>query len=183
MAATNKDLKKAIKEGSFREDLYYRICVFPLTIPPLRERKSDVPLLANYFLERALVAFGKREANCAISSDAMALLMEYDWPGNVRELENAIQYALLKCKGRLIEPVHLPQQLLARKGSRVLKVPHPPKEMTPLSSNRRGRRPKPLTVEMVKEALRATSGNRKRAAQILGISRATLYRFLDKYKL
>ncbi len=183
VAATNKDLEKAVREGSFREDLYYRICVFPLTVPPLRERKSDIPLLANHFLERALAAFGKREAHCAIGSDAMALLIDYDWPGNVRELENAIQYALLKCKGRLIEPVHLPQQVLIKRGSRDIRVPARSSGLVTQSYKRRGRRPKPLTIDMVKDALRAANDNRKRAAQILGVSRATLYRFLDKHDI
>ncbi len=181
LAATNKDLKKEVQKGTFREDLYYRICVFPITVPPLRERKSDIPLLANHFLENATASYGRKRPECAISSDAMALLISYDWPGNVRELENAIQYALLKCKGRLIEPSHLPENISHDVQKRIITLPLSVSARKTLASKKKGRRPKPITVEMVKNALKATDNNRKKASEILGISRATLYRFMERH--
>ena len=184
VAATNKDLEQAVKKGEFREDLYYRICVFPVHVPSLRERKSDIPLLANHFLEKGLAAYGRRGPDCAIGSDAMAMLMAYNWPGNVRELENAIQYALLKCKGRLIEPCHLPRQLIHEQEGRSIAVVAPPGPAPPADRpKKRGRKPKPLTVDTVKDALVAAGQNKKRAAEMLGISRATLYRFLGRNSL
>ncbi|OCC14593.1 response regulator [Dissulfuribacter thermophilus] len=171
IAATNKDLKEAVRKGEFREDLYYRICVLPITIPPLRERKEDIPLLAIHFLKDALKTTGKRPEDMVISPEAMAILRDYDWPGNVRELQNAIQYALVRCKTRVIAPEHLPASILKSK-SRVIEIDRTPRT--------RGRRPLNLSPEAVKEALIKTGGNKKQAASLLGISRASLYRYLQK---
>ena len=93
ICATNKDLEKAVKDGTFREDLYYRLNVFTIVLPPLRERKSDIPLLADYFVKKYAAAMGKQIDS--ISPEAMDVLVRYDWPGNVRELENAIERAMV----------------------------------------------------------------------------------------
>jgi len=109
VAATNKDLTELIKKGLFREDLYYRINVVTLTLPPLRERREDIPLLVNHFLERFNRLSGKEMAG--VSQEVLSILMAYDFPGNVRELENIIEHATVLCQGGLIEGQHLPDYL------------------------------------------------------------------------
>ena len=115
IAATNKDLEKAITDGSFREDLYYRLNVFTIFVPPLRERKPDVMALADYFLEK----FTKehRKSIRRISTPAIDMLMSYHWPGNVRELENAIERAVLICDGTVVHAHHLPPTLQTAESS------------------------------------------------------------------
>jgi sigma-54 dependent transcriptional regulator, acetoin dehydrogenase operon transcriptional activator AcoR len=161
ISATNKDLKKEIQRGTFREDLFYRLNVIPILIPPLRERKNDVPLLAEHFIHKAVD--GSRQPAPRISSEAMAALMEYAWPGNVRELQNAMHFAIVKCNHGTIQPDHLPLEL---------------REFKALPS-RRGPAKK-LEVDAVREALIKSGGNRARAARLLGVGRATLYRFLGE---
>jgi transcriptional regulator with GAF, ATPase, and Fis domain len=109
ISAANRDLKNEVKRGNFRDDLYYRINVVPIYMPPLRERKNDIPLLIDHFFSR-IVTDGSRDYP-EISDDAVSLLMDYHWPGNVRELENAIQFAIVKCRGRMILPKDLPIEL------------------------------------------------------------------------
>src|SRR6187455_459247 len=111
IAATNRNLRDMITEGTFREDLFYRLNVIHLIVPPLRERREDVPELANHFLAR----FAKPEVSSAraISTDAMAMLSAYRWPGNVRELQNVIERALVKCRTEIIEPADLPPEVRA----------------------------------------------------------------------
>lgn len=164
ISATNKSLEKEIAAGRFRDDLYYRLCVVPITMPPLREMASDIPLLVDYFLERAANESGHESAS--LSSEALAMLMDYKWPGNVRELQNALQFALVKCHGQVIEPEHLP-----------LTIQHPDKTIPS-----RRRRKRKLEPKAVADALRQTQGNRLKAAKLLGVSRATLYRFLVEEK-
>ncbi|RME27094.1 MAG: sigma-54-dependent Fis family transcriptional regulator, partial [Deltaproteobacteria bacterium] len=159
VAATNRNLKQLVKEGKFREDLYYRLAVVTIELPPLRERRSDIPLLAEYLLERECAELGCSSAG--ISPDAMAALMDHDWPGNVRELQNALRHALvLSGRGRL-EARHLPEAIVST------------------GLGRRGR-PRKLTREHVMQALEKAKNNRKRAAEILGVSRSTLYRYLEQ---
>ncbi len=155
VAATNTDLKKAIKEGKFREDLYFRISVFPIRIPPLRERKEDIPPLVNYYFKR----FGHKEG---ISSDALSELMSYTWPGNVRELVNVLQRAIVLSGGKKVEKEHI--VLDAEENERLV----------PIEEAER---------EMIKKALERTGGNKKEAAKLLGISRKMLYTRLKKYGL
>lgn len=162
ISAANRDLKREIKRGNFREDLYYRINVVPIYIPPLRERKNDIPLLIDHFLGR-IVTDGRRDYP-NISDDAVSLLMDYHWPGNVRELENAIQFAIVKCRGRMILPKDLPMELRDSKGP----------------VYKRGSSKK-LDVDTVKDAFVKTGGNKAKAARLLGVGRATLYRFLADY--
>ena len=162
ISAANRDLKREVKRGNFREDLYYRINVVPIYLPPLRDRKNDIPLLIDHFFSR-IVTDGRQDYP-EISDDAVSPLMDYHWPGNVRELENAIQFAIVKCRGRMILPKDLPMELRDSKGP----------------VYKRGSSKK-LDVNTVKEAFVKTGGNKAKAARLLGVGRATLYRFLADY--
>ncbi len=164
ISATHRDLPTEMASGKFREDLFYRLSVVPLLLPPLRERRTDIPLLANHFLK--LMASGK---TVSFSPEAMNSILDYDWPGNVRELQNWIQFALIKCKNGLIQREHLPPIAQNRIGWR-----QPP--MTVVESEGQGRQR--LTARAVQEAIQKTGGNKVVAAKMLGVSRATLYRFL-----
>ncbi len=162
ISATNKDLKEEVRRGRFREDLYYRLSVIPIFIPPLRERKTDIPLLANHFMQEAAMKHG--QSPFRIAKEALSLLMDYPWPGNVRELQNAIQFAFVKSNGRLLTVDDLPMEIkgqlerLPRKG--------------PVRK---------LEAQTVKAALKKAGGNKSRAARLLGVGRATLYRFLNAH--
>ena len=159
ISAANRDLKREVERKNFREDLYYRLNVVPVELPPLRERKNDIPLLAEEFLRQASKQ-GQKTAG--LSKKALSIMMDYLWPGNVRELQNALHYALVKCKGRLIRPEDLPMELKSGR------------------STRRGPTRK-LNREMVRAALDRTGGNKAKAARHLGVGRATLYRFLQEF--
>ncbi len=159
ISATNKDLKKEVKKGRFREDLFYRLNVIPIHIPPIRERKSDIPLLVDHFLSKAPLIKGQRPVRMA--QEALNLLMDYTWPGNVRELQNAVQFAIVRCQGKVIKPEDLPLEL---KGAIFEKPKRGPVRK--------------LETERVRAALKKTGGNKARAAKVLGVGRATLYRFL-----
>lgn len=166
ISATNKDLKEAVAHGAFREDLYYRLNVVNIHLPPLKERREDIPLLADHFLSR-LALKNRKEIN-GFSVDAMEFLMSYEWPGNVRELENAIERAVILAKGSVIELADLPEQQGA-KGS-------PP----PSSA---GKTLKEVEREHIAGVLRKTGGNYSQAARILGITRTTLYNKTREYNL
>lgn len=168
VSATHKDLRKEIAEGRFREDLFYRLCVVPLHLPALRERRNDIPLLARHFLKRALKE--ENRAEVILSPETIDLFMTYEWPGNVRELQNVIRYILVRCREDFAKPHHLPPNIL-QECARIVKVTSPQK--------RRGL----LSMDAVQKALDETNGNRAKAARQLGVSRATLYRFLDKHPL
>lgn len=168
ISATHKNLRKEIVEKRFREDLFYRLCVVPLHLPALRERKNDIPLLARHFLKRLLAE--ENRAEVILSPDTIDLFMTYEWPGNVRELQNVIRYLLIRCREDFVKPHHLPPNIL-QECARIVKVASPQKQ--------RGL----LRMDAVKKALDKTNGNRARAARQLGVSRATLYRFLDKHPL
>lgn len=169
VSATNKDLSKEIAAGRFREDLFYRLSVVPLRLPPLRERKSDIPLLVENFLERMSVSMKKEKIS--ISADAMDVMLSYDWPGNIRELQNWLQFALIKCHGSVIKAAHLPpaRHSIAVSHNNFIK----PDSVIPKKRNK-------LDTESVRQALLKEDGNRVAAARRLGVSRATLYRFLEK---
>jgi transcriptional regulator with PAS, ATPase and Fis domain len=160
ISAANRDLKKEVEKKNFREDLFYRLNVVPIELPPLRERKNDIPLLAQEFLRQASE---QGQKTVGISKKALAIMIDYPWPGNVRELQNTIHYSLFKCKGKMIRPDDLPLEL---------------KE----SRSRRGPSRK-LKAEMVREALELTGGNKAKAARHLGVGRATLYRFLEEFPM
>jgi DNA-binding NtrC family response regulator len=169
VTATNRDLATSVEERTFREDLYYRLDIFPIAMPPLRERKEDIPLLAGAFLRRFSGELGKRIEN--VSPGCLGLLESYAWPGNVRELKNVIQRAVLLCEGDELVPESLPE--------RVQRGPLPAQRV-PFSFE------KPLHElerEAIVHALSTTQNNRKKAAQLLGITRRSLYGKLTKYKI
>jgi transcriptional regulator with PAS, ATPase and Fis domain len=166
ISATNKDLKKEVRKDNFREDLFYRLNVIPIHIPPLRERKNDIPLLVDHFLGQ--VAERNNQAKPAVSEDALSVMMDYAWPGNVRELQNAVQFALVKCDNKIITPNDLPMELRDLRSS-----------LDSIPASRSGRARK-LDPQAVRAALVKTGGNKARAARELEVGRATLYRFLDE---
>jgi two-component system response regulator HydG len=164
IAATNRDLEQEVEGGRFRSDLFYRLNVIAIHLPPLRERRDDIPLLVDAFLHR-----GPGEAK-TVSQDGMRALCEYHWPGNVRELENALERAALVTRGDVIEPSAFPERVLHRAPEslvreRVHDVP---------------------TLEIVERAyikwvLDTNGGNKSRAAEVLGIDPSTLHRKLQKF--
>lgn len=174
IAATNRNLTEAVADGSFREDLFYRLETFALQIPPLRERGDDIQRLAGFFLAR----FNARQQRSVkgFSDEAQALLQQYSFPGNVRELQNAVERAATFCDGGLIEVQHLPQRILEQAGP-VLE-PVTSDEVLPEDADTL---PSLETVQRqhIHRVLTATGGNKRRAADILGITRRTLYRWLE----
>jgi Nif-specific regulatory protein len=153
IAATNKDLEKAIAAETFREDLYYRLNVFTIFVPPLRERKPDVMLLADYFLEKYSTEHGKNIKR--ISTPAIDMLMSYHWPGNVRELENTIERAVLVCDGNVVHGHHLPPTLQTAEASgTVMSV-----SLTEAVEA--------YEKDLIQDALKTTRGNRSKAAKLL----------------
>jgi len=164
ISATNKDMKQAIANSQFREDLYYRLNVVPIELPPLRERKEDIPLLAQHFLKKFAVENQKEIID--FSPEATDFLLKYKWPGNVRELENAIERAVILAKSPYIEATDLAQENLPMTHS------VPP-----------GGSLKEVERERILSVLNETGGNRSETARILGVSRATLYNKIKEYEL
>jgi two-component system response regulator HydG len=167
VAATNRDLEEEITRGAFRSDLYYRLNVIQLHMPPLRERREDIPLLAKHFLRRA---GGEEPDALTLTDEAMAVLCDYDWPGNVRELENALERAVVVSPTPEISPDAVPD--------RVRETPTPRLAAVDLPAN--------PTMEVVERAyilwvLQTEGGNKTRAAEVLGIDPSTLYRKLNRY--
>ena len=173
ISATNKDLAEEISEGRFREDLFYRLSVVPVNLPPLRERITDIPLIVEHFLVRMRKELGRPDIK--VTPDAMDVIMSYEWPGNIRELQNWIQFALIKCRGSEILPAHLPPAQNAVHFERL--------SLSGAGIRGARRRRKKLDADTVKQMLLATGGNKLEAARKLGVSRATLYRFLDQMSL
>ena len=170
ITATNRDLRQAVVKGTFREDLYFRIAVVHLAIPPLRERRKDIPLLVSHFL-REFMASGHRQDIRGLTSRAMNALMNYAWPGNVRQLKNWIEQALVLADGDLIDLEHFPS--LTREAFDVMQGPVP---IAPL-----GLRLEELERWYVLETLRRADGNRTKAARQLGISLRGLQYKLRRY--
>jgi DNA-binding NtrC family response regulator len=170
IAATNRDLDEEIRRGSFRSDLFYRLNVIPLVLPPLRDRRDDVPLLAEFFLRRFAESRGRTPPR--LTAEALTALQEYDWPGNVRELENALERAVVLSDGSDITPESLPERITRRTAR-------------PLVSDRLPPNP---SLEIIERAyihwvLQNEAGNRTRTAEVLGIDPSTLYRKLVRYGL
>jgi two-component system response regulator HydG len=167
IAATNRDLETAVRSGAFRQDLYFRLNVVQIKLPPLRERKSDIPVLVSTFLEK----FSESKAHVrTISEDAMRRLMAYDWPGNVRELENAVERAVALGSGPILHVGDLPSNLQYAQPER---FPEQQGELVPLEE---------LERRAIFNALRETSGDKLAAARMLGIGKTTLYRKLKQYE-
>jgi transcriptional regulator with GAF, ATPase, and Fis domain len=169
LAATNRDLKTAVTEGRFREDLYYRLAVFDISLPPLRERLDDLPLLVDAFLDELGSTIGRPAAG--ISAKARALLAAYPWPGNVRELRNAIERAVILCDGGEIAVEHLPLGIVSGAAT-VEKSPAPRASRGTLDATER---------EMIMDALTRAGHNKSKAARLLGLTRAQLRSRLEKH--
>jgi DNA-binding NtrC family response regulator len=164
VTATNRNLKKEIEAGRFRDDLFYRLNVFPIHVPPLRDRRRDIPALADHFAVRACVELGVEART--ISSLAQSTLAAYAWPGNIRELANVIERAVLLCDGVEILPAHLPTEIANAKS--------PESTEGPLRANER---------ELIVKALKETHWNQSQAARELGISRDNLRYRIKKYNI
>jgi DNA-binding NtrC family response regulator len=171
IAATNKDLMELIKQEKFREDLYYRLNVFPLHLPPLRERKGDVRILAEHFLEKFNIEMGKRFKH--FSEEALRILDDYPWPGNIRELQNTVERVLLTCKGEVVEPEDLPDNL----GQILSNLIQPPSLLS------LGLSIEDIEKRVIEEALEKTQGNVSDASRLLGVTRNTLRYRIQKYGL
>jgi len=169
IAASNEDLWDLVRRGAFREDLFYRLEVFHIVMPPLRRRQGDMVLLIDHFLDQFNLSYGKRVIG--ISPACMVRLESYEWPGNVRELKNVVQRAVVMCRGDVLLPEHLPQRLRTNAGSR------------PSVSFKIGATLTEIEREVVARTLAFTGNNRKKAAALLGISRRALYNKIAKYGL
>ncbi|HID56742.1 TPA: PAS domain-containing protein [Candidatus Poribacteria bacterium] len=171
IAATNRDLREEVKAGRFREDLFYRLNVISIKVPPLRERREDIPLLVRFFIDRFNGEFGKQIEG--ISQQAMDLILRYNWPGNVRELENAIEHAFVHCRGSLIMPEHLPPEI--RRSDLFPGI-------APFFNLRPGEKPLEAAQKaVIIKVLEETGWRIGEAADILGISRPTLWRKMKRY--
>ncbi|GAV23789.1 sigma-54-dependent Fis family transcriptional regulator [Carboxydothermus pertinax] len=169
IAATNQPLAKLVKEGRFRMDLYYRLNVFNISIPPLRERRDDIPLLINRFM----IEFCERRKMVPkiVTREAMSILMNYSWPGNIRELQNVIERAYYLAEGNLIKPEHLPAQITSKalSGEKVTKITTFKEAVAEVEK------------KLIIEGLKATNYNKLACARLLGIPRATLYQKIKEY--
>ena len=177
IAATHRELKDAVKKGTFREDLFYRLNVMEIVLPPLRERKEDIPLLANYFLNKYSDRLGKKFTG--ITSEVMKTLSQYSFPGNVRELENIIERAVALERGEVLSMQSLPQGLLIDESNKSVNIPILSKEFSSA---------KKIIIEAFEkkfllERLKETRGNVSEAARIAGIERQSFQRLMKKYNL
>ncbi|HET6973274.1 MAG TPA: sigma-54 dependent transcriptional regulator [Pyrinomonadaceae bacterium] len=173
LAATNRNLEQEVKAGKFREDLYYRLSVVTLRVPALKERRTDIPLLAERFLAGVLDREGHKQLT--LSEETIRTLVAYNWPGNVRELESAIEYAVLHARGHAIAPEDLPEKLQSAQVRTAARAP-----LSALFEDL------PALDELERRyllyILEIAGGNRTRAAEILGIDRRTLYRMIERYE-
>lgn len=169
LAASNEDLHECIAQQRFREDLYYRLRVVEIPLPPLRDRRDDIPLLANYFMVKHAQRFGKPAQG--ITTGALGGLMRHDWPGNVRELENAIQRMLILSPGPLLDTDSLPPEIGG--GEVALRAID---YMQPQTLEE-------IEIHFIRKALRETGGDRRLCAELLGIDKSTLWRKIKRYKL
>lgn len=168
IASSNKELEKQVKEGRFREDLFYRLNVITIYLPELKKRKEDIPLLVGHMLTKYGLESGRGKKS--MSAEALDLLMKYDWPGNIRELENVIERSVILCKDEVIRPEHLPQNIKKEpKGERNLYITNKPLEE--------------IEKQYIYEVLKDNNWNKSKSAKILEIERITLYKKIKKYKL
>jgi transcriptional regulator with PAS, ATPase and Fis domain len=165
VTATNQNLQEKIKLGEFREDLYYRLKVVEINLPPLRERKEDIPLLVKHFINKFNKKLNKEIE--AISSDVQKVFMDYPWPGNVRELEHAMEHAFILCRQKTITVNHLPHVFKEFVGTK-----KPPYENMKVNES-----------QAILQTLKRTGWNKVMAAHLLGISRRSIYRKIKEYKI
>jgi PAS domain S-box-containing protein len=165
IAATNRDLLRKVKRGEFREDLYFRLRVVELHLPPLRERLDDIPLLVQHFIEKFNAKFGKNIE--AVSDEVTRIFMNHRWPGNVRELEHAMEHAFIVCHQNTITAEHLPPDLIdLARGANIIEATN-----------------SELDEAAIREALQRAGGNKSKAARILGVNVRTIYRKIEKYNI
>lgn len=169
IAASNENLTKAVRQGRFREDLFYRLEVFPISLPSVRHRAGDVSLIVDYFLKQFNLIYQKNILG--VSPECINRMESYAWPGNVREIKNVVHRAVVMCSGEVLLPEHLPKRFFSE-------TPDPP-----TVSIRVGSTIEEAEKEMIAHTLTWTNNNRLRSAAILGITRRTLYNKIDKYKL
>ena len=167
IAASNRDLGNEVEKGRFREDLFYRLQVIPILLPPLRERRSDIPLLVQHFLDKHNSKHEGRQ--CQIADDAMVHLWEYDWPGNVRELENLIERMVILSEDGVIRVDNLPPNIRSFISEK--KIPRPTLTEEGIDLNHAVEE---FEYRLIDEALRRTKGNKQAAARLLGLKRTTL---------
>ncbi len=172
ITATNKNLKDLVQQGKFREDLFYRLNVIQIIVPPLRERREDIPLLVNAFIKE--FAAQNNKPALSISPKAMAALQNYSWPGNVRQLRNVIEAAVIMCNTNEIKLYHLPEEIRLAEESALEEDAIRLKIGTPLSE---------MEKEVIKATLKKVNGNKAQAARLLGIGRKTLYRKMAEYRI
>jgi DNA-binding NtrC family response regulator len=175
IAATNRDLSLAVQEGTFRSDLYYRLYVVPLELPPLRQRSGDIPLLMKGLTEELAARYGLQAPR--YSKASMKVLNSYSWPGNVRELKNFCERMLILFSGRFIEPTNLPVEFQQQQQAPRATV------CDSFELPDQGIRMEELEVSLIEQALSKTAGNRSRAARLLGLSRDTLLYRIKKYAI
>ena len=177
--ATNKDLSLMVQEGTFREDLYYRLNVYPIVLPPLRERAGDVPLLAYHILKR----ISKRNHRPAptLSEAAVKLLESFDWPGNVRQLENVLEWAMITHEAPVLEPAHLPKTLLQIQAGADLEVPRTNEEFLALKRKLKDQVTDDLERAFVRSALERNGWNISKAAKDVGMQRQNFQAMIRKH--
>lgn len=174
ITATNKNLEKMIEEGKFREDLFFRINVFPLICPPLRQRKDDITLIIQHFI---MIHSKKTNKNIlGFTPDAMRMMLEYSWPGNIRELRNSIEYAFVLARGKSIRPEHLPKKIIEGK-------PIDNISLTPMHHERGIVEIGQTEKQKLLDALQKADGNQTLAAKYLGVSRITVWKRIKKYQI
>ena len=172
ISASNRDLKVMVNRGKFRPDLYYRLAVIPLTIPALRHRPGDIPVLIDHFCQR-LAQRGYNSSDLQCSNDAMRMMMDYPWPGNVRELENAVEHGIICATSNEVTAESLPQDIREYNRDNHTAAAHVSQE----------RRKDDHLKRDIEAALKQCDGNKAKAAQMLGIDRSTLWRRMKKIKL
>jgi len=172
ISASNRNLREQVDQNIFRADLYYRLAVIPLTIPSLRERPGDVPVLINHFCNRmAKRGYDNTELEC--NADAMKLMLDYPWPGNVRELENAVEHGIICAQGNNVGPESLPQHIQDFSHRRKITSSHQTSDIATEHIQRK----------QIENALKESNGNKSQAAQFLGVDRSTLWRRMQKFGL
>jgi DNA-binding NtrC family response regulator len=176
IAATNLDLKELIQNGRFLADLLYRIEVITINVPPVRERKGDIPLLVDYFIRRYAQQYGKDVDG--VEAGVMESLLAHDWPGNVREIKNCLARAVIMSKGRKLGPDDFPNLIKEKTDSDVIRRPGAIAEIPA-----HGLRLQDLEMELIAKTLKKCGGNKSTTARMLGISRKALYQKIERLKI